>query len=377
MHRLDPNQTAVFYKWRRSATLRAVRESALRGSKLVGSARRRGLALAALVAVAAMCRMGTAADDDRTSVSFPPMDSIGALPQLRQTPSIFTNAKLFVTQDSPFRRQATEWRRSRPRDASVMNTLASRAQAIWLGEWNENLAADVDEVMQASAAARSLPVFVIYFIPLRDCGEYAAGGAVSASYYREWTGTVARAIGNGSAAVILEPDALAGMDCLTAKQQAERIALLGEAVSLFAALPHAAVYIDAGNAKWMAADEMVRRLKMVNVSESDGFALNISNFLTTQESIAYGEEISKGVGGKHFLIDTSRNGLGPAADLAWCNPAGRALGTAPTVNTGHQLVDALLWVKRPGESDGECNGGPAAGVWWPEYALGLAQRAGY
>jgi endoglucanase len=32
-------------------------------------------------------------------------------------------------------------------------------------------------------------------------------------------------------------------------------------------------------------------------------------------------------------------------------------------------------VKPPGESDGECNGGPAAGRWWPEYALGLAQRA--
>ena len=35
---------------------------------------------------------------------------------------------------------------------------------------------------------------------------------------------------------------------------------------------------------------------------------------------------------------------------------------------------AYLWVKRPGESDGPCNGGPSAGQWWPEYALGLAQR---
>ncbi len=92
-------------------------------------------------------------------------------------------------------------------------------------------------------------------------------------------------------------------------------------------------------------------------------------------SIAYGEKISRLTGGKHFVIDTGRNGLGPTPDNQWCNPAGRALGRPPTTRTGHPLVDALLWVKSPGESDGECNGGPAAGHWWPEYALGLAQCA--
>ena len=50
---------------------------------------------------------------------------------------------------------------------------------------------------------------------------------------------------------------------------------------------------------------------------------------------------------------------------------------APTAEPGKKLVDAYLWVKRPGESDGTCNGGPAAGgcAWSPDYALGLAQRA--
>lgn len=36
-------------------------------------------------------------------------------------------------------------------------------------------------------------------------------------------------------------------------------------------------------------------------------------------------------------------------------------------------VDALLRVKRRGESDGICNGGPAAGQRWQEIATGLAQ----
>ncbi|NUT94690.1 MAG: endoglucanase, partial [Saccharothrix sp.] len=56
-------------------------------------------------------------------------------------------------------------------------------------------------------------------------------------------------------------------------------------------------------------------------------------------------------------------------------PPGRGLGARPTADTGIPLVDAFLWVKRPGESDGECQGGPAAGRWWPEQALELAKLA--
>jgi endoglucanase len=258
-----------------------------------------------------------------------------------------------------------------------MDALAQRPQAIWLGEWNEDIGGDVREIMRLAQAERALPVFVVYFIPLRDCGSYSRGGAVSAEFYREWIAKIENAIGNGPAAIILEPDALAGMDCLAADKQAERVSLIRGAVESLSRHSNISVYVDAGNARWKPAREMARVLKSANIGAAAGFALNVSNFLTTEESIAYGEQISKATGGKHFLIDTSRNGAGPTADLAWCNPTGRALGARPTVNTGHPLVDAFLWVKRPGESDGECNGGPAAGVWWPEYALALARRAGY
>lgn len=54
-------------------------------------------------------------------------------------------------------------------------------------------------------------------------------------------------------------------------------------------------------------------------------------------------------------------------------PPGRALGTPPTVRTGDPSVTAYLWIKHPGESDGTCKGGPAAGAWWPSYALSLAR----
>ncbi|MCF3101690.1 glycoside hydrolase family 6 protein [Streptomyces roseoverticillatus] len=58
---------------------------------------------------------------------------------------------------------------------------------------------------------------------------------------------------------------------------------------------------------------------------------------------------------------------------SWCNPPGRALGAPPTTATGDPRVDAFLWVKRPGESDGACRGAPPAGRWWAEYALELAR----
>ena len=53
------------------------------------------------------------------------------------------------------------------------------------------------------------------------------------------------------------------------------------------------------------------------------------------------------------------------SDLEW--PSSHYLWTEH-VRHGAELVVV------PGESDGACNGDPPAGQWWPEYALGLAQR---
>jgi endoglucanase len=120
---------------------------------------------------------------------------------------------------------------------------------------------------------------------------------------------------------------------------------------------------------------MAERLLGAGVAGAAGFALNVSNFVATAENVAYGRQISALVGGRHFVIDTGRNGVGSNGE--WCNPAGRALGDRPTTVTNDPLVDAFLWVKTPGESDGACGGAPSSGVWMPEYALGLAQRARY
>jgi endoglucanase len=101
----------------------------------------------------------------------------------------------------------------------------------------------------------------------------------------------------------------------------------------------------------------------------------VSNVQATSVNIAYGERVSGLTGGKHFVIDTSRNGIPGIDPRLWCNPRGRALGVVPTTHTAHPLVDAFLWIKPPGESDGTCGGGPPAGTWWAAYALELSRMA--
>jgi endoglucanase len=143
----------------------------------------------------------------------------------------------------------------------------------------------------------------------------------------------------------------------------------------------------------------------------------------------YQQNMGTAVPTTHFVIDTSRNGQGPFYATAyanspynqpasvittlnngsWCNPPARGLGVPPTSSAGIALLDAYLWVKTPGQSDGTCDsaggarawdytaydpGGwpttaaqqatfdplwglydPTAGTWFPEQALDLAQRA--
>jgi endoglucanase len=137
--------------------------------------------------------------------------------------------------------------------------------------------------------------------------------------------------------------------------------------------------MDAGNAGWGKPDQIFEPLQRAGIDQADGFSVNVSNFYSTEDSIAYGKELSSKVGDKPFVIDTSRNGNGPYTggnpDERWCNPPGRALGETPTTKTADPLVDAYVWVKRPGESDGECKGGPKAGEWWADYALKLAKAS--
>jgi endoglucanase len=162
---------------------------------------------------------------------------------------------------------------------------------------------------------------------------------------------------------------------------------------------------------------------------------NPATGFTLDYSPEYAATVTAGIGGLMgdatatlpFVIDTSRNGPGPLdpsvysaapynqsadtvaalKDGSWCNPPNAGLGPRPTASTGVPLVDAYLWIKTPGESDGSCDIAgnarawdfaqynpwgitgdaqnhfdplwgmvdPAAGAWFPQQALKLAQQA--
>ncbi|MGE5464921.1 MAG: glycoside hydrolase family 6 protein, partial [Syntrophothermus sp.] len=233
---------------------------------------------------------------------------------------------------------------------------------------------------------------------------------------------------------------------------ADRFAMLNYAVDALKAHPNVNVYLDATHSGWLGSGDAAHRLAQAGVERADGFFLNVSNYVLNERLEKYGTWVSKclafstnpaswGKGHfdwcasqyypaspgdfstwsltdkwytdnvesqtwwysesvlKHFVIDTSRNGQGPWTPPAgaypdpmdWCNPPDRGLGYLPTANTGVALIDAYLWIKLPGESDGECTRGlgpagatvdpewglvdPAAGTWFPEMVLDLVHNA--
>ncbi|MEU4925973.1 glycoside hydrolase family 6 protein [Streptomyces yokosukanensis] len=263
--------------------------------------------------------------------------------------------------------------------AEQIRKIAEQPVGEWVGP--ENPEQEARGFTEAAEKSDRTALLVLYDIPHRDCGQYSQGGAADGNAYRAWIDAVARGIEDRPTIVILEPDAVLHLvdGCTPAQFQEERYDLLKGAVAKLKSLQNTKVYLDAGNAGWGHPDQIFQRLGQAGIDQADGFSVNVSNFYSTQDSIAYGKQLSSKVGGKHFVIDTSRNGNGPytAGDPAqrWCNPPGRALGETPTTRTADPLVDAYLWVKRPGESDGTCKGGPKAGNWWASYALALAESS--
>lgn len=294
----------------------------------------------------------------------------------------WSDADLFRDPQGNAAKQAAAWASSNPAGAARMRKMAEGPMMEWMGDWlggKSAVQSFVTNYMNRVTAQgpNKIGLIAMYAIPYRDCGGYSGGGYVDAGSYNGYVQAVSAGIGQKRAIVVLEPDALPQLTaCLSAARQNERLSMLSNAITtLKANNKNVKVYLDAGNSGWVDATTIADRLRRANVAAADGFATNVSNFKTTASEITYGNSVSSKLGGKHYVIDTSRNGVGPNSE--WCNPSGRALGRQATFNTGNNLVDAYLWIKKAGESDGTCNGGPNAGTWWPSYADGLAQRAGY
>lgn len=282
---------------------------------------------------------------------------------------------LYVEPDTAASRQAAAWRTSDPEGAARMDRIAAQPQAIWLGEWLPDVERTVDEVLTAAGRER-MCAFVLYAIPHRDGSAYSAGGMPDAVAYLSFAARIARGLKHRRAIVVLEPDALCHVDFLSAAELDERLRMMAAAVDILTAAG-AVVYIDAGSSGWLSATVVAERLQRAGVARAAGFALNVSHTETTRNETAYAERLRAILGNTaRYIIDTSRNGAGPErgadGNTVWCNPRGARLGADPTLVTRIRGCAGFLWIKRVGESDGECGGGPRAGAFWAAYARELA-----
>jgi endoglucanase len=236
-------------------------------------------------------------------------------------------------------------------------------------------------------------------------------------------------------------------DADPATAASDRYAQLNAALDRLLQQPNVDVYLDGTHSAWLGSGDAAKRLVTAGVSRAQGFFLNVSNFQATEKLEKYGTWISEciafandaeeggwrlghydwcasqyypadvndfstwsasddwytsklgtAVATTHFVFDTSRNGQGawvppsdhPAGDPQdWCDPPARGVGLRPSTETSSSLIDAYLWIKIPGESDGQCNRwapagdpdpvrgvqDPAAGTWFPDMALELAKNA--
>jgi endoglucanase len=269
------------------------------------------------------------------------------------------------------------WLGNNPSDsraAAIEANIASKAGAKWFGNWNSNIASDVDTYVSAADTAGQLPVLVAYNITDRDCGGESNGGAGGLSEYRTWISAFAAAIGNRPAVVIIEPDAVVQStidSCMTGAERQARLDLLRYATEQFRDLaPNTWAYLDGGNRGWQPAAVVAPALEAAGLRNVRGFSVNVSNFFTTADSTAYANEVQALLTfATRYVVDTSRNGNGSNGE--WCNPAGRKLGVTSQVGTGGP--ELLLWVKVPGDSDGSCGTGTGipAGTFSPDLALHL------
>lgn len=246
-----------------------------------------------------------------------------------------------------------------------LTTIANTPMGFW--QTKSSSITTYTQTLQDAYTKSQVPIVVLYNIPKIGCGS---AGAASLDAYKTWVQARASAI-TKTTIVVLEPDAVAMLSCLNDTDKVVRIQALQYAAAELAKTP-AVTYIDAGHSSWVSAATMSERIKQIGMNHIRGISVNVSNYQTNSDSAAYAQKIVNELGGGYgIVIDTSRNGVGAPADKQWCNASGRKLGTPSTfVNSGG--IDAYLWVKVPGESDGTCNGGPNEGQWWLDYALGLA-----
>lgn len=348
----------------------------------------------------------------------------------------FVGARLYVNPD--YAKTVGELASRNPAQAAGLQKLTKQPTAIWLSKIADTrqLPRWLDDAVaqQKSSGQPVVPVFVVYDLPNRDCAAEASNGELAvdkggeARYQHEYIDFIAGQVAAHPelrVALVIEPDSLAnivtniGVDKCAAAEQVYRRSVAYAVAKL--SLPNAFLYLDAAHAGWLGwPKNLVKAVQLYKEvlaaaggpDRIRGFALNVSNYdvlhdpnnhRTTPDEpsadeLAYVRELSQGLAtvgitGKGFVIDTGRNGKAGVRSQGanWCNIKGAGLGERPRAAPG-PLVDAYLWIKVPGESDGTADpkaarfdpncasddatpGAPEAGELFEPYLVDLVKNA--
>jgi cellulose 1,4-beta-cellobiosidase len=328
--------------------------------------------------------------------------------------------------------------KAHPGDAALLRKVATYPTAIWLS-WirdTKNLPRVLDDAQKQQDAGGQpvVPVFVVYNIPGRDCNAEASAGELQltpegeARYQRDYIDVIAAALAAHPklrVAFILEPDSLANLITNLANPKCQEAAPyykrgIAYAISKLSQ-PNGFLYLDAAHAGWLGWPKNIAKAGPLYKEVIDmaggpdrirGFATDVSNYdpvkdptapprvasYPANDELGYVQDLAKnlssaGLDGKGFVIDTGRNGRPNVRTSPgnWCNIKGAGLGERPQANPAPN-VDAFLWIKVPGDSDGvadpkaprydsNCSsddatpGAPQAGDMFASYLIDLAKNA--
>jgi endoglucanase len=310
-------------------------------------------------------------------------------------PNPLLGQRYFVDRLEPAYMQWARWRRAgQTTKANQLWKLAREPRFRWFGKFTrprmqKKTRGYLDRVQCDQPG--TVPLMTVMRHQGKGCnGTYRAGGEAEDRRTMQWYDDFVAAVGNARVVIAFEPDSLGTVDCLARDRRQDRLDVLRYGVSKLSELPNATIYLEAGASDWEPARRTARQLRYIGIHKVRGFMLNVTHHDWTRNNIRHGLQLSRMVGGKHFIINTSYNGRGPLhytrwIDRAkgewrrinvWCHPPGRGLGIRPTTRTHHPKVDAYMWINRPGYSAGACNGGPLpVGTWGPQRALMYARFA--
>jgi endoglucanase len=259
--------------------------------------------------------------------------------------------------------------REHPGEAARLRFAANNPTSKTLGGFTAHPQFDVRDYIKRAHAEQpgAVPFINVARIETQSCPYPFYGPYYSEWAVDNWMLRLSHGIGSSRIAVMIETDRLTTIGCLPGWAQNRRYRELSYEVHvLHQNNPNAIVYIDAGSQDWgKNAQTIALRLQRADVAEAQGFLLGASHHNWTSREDRFGMQISRLLGGKHFVVNTSENGWGPRphAPTPWaafyhqgCTPPGEGLGIRPTVRTRDRHIDAYVWAGTPGFESGDCLG---------------------